>query len=97
MSMNRKELIWAFALAAGAVPMVVRSQKLLADAGRRPAKPFSGSEEAWKGLVALDLDLVYIVTPWRWHTPMAVHAMENARPAWHRGCRPGQASATQCK
>lgn len=140
MGLNRKEFIWASALAAGAVPMVgnagifqrgrrnmcgfaappigkvrigiiglgmrgtgavmrlskirdveivalcdlreemvVRSQKLLADAGRRPAKSFSGSEEAWKELVALDLDLVYIVTPWRWHTPMALHAMKNGK------------------
>ena len=139
MGLNRKEFLWASALAAGAVPMVgmaaagrrnmcgfaappmdkvrigiiglgmrgtgavmrlskirdveivalcdlreemvVRSQKLLADAGRKPAKPFSGTEEVWKNLVALDLDLVYIVTPWRWHTPMAVHAMENGKHA----------------
>ena len=140
MSLNRKEFIWASALAAGAVPMignaglfgrsrqnmcgfaappinkirvgiiglgmrgtgavqrlskirdveiaalcdlrperVEHGQKLLADAGRRPAKSFSGTEEVWKDLVAMDLDLVYIVTPWRWHTPMAVHAMKNGK------------------
>ncbi len=140
MSLNRKEFLWASALAAGAVPMtgsaglfrsnrqnmcgfaappidkvrvgiiglgmrgagavqrlskirdveivalcdlleekVVRGQKLLVNAGRNPAKVFSGTEEAWKGLVALDLDLVYIVTPWRLHVPMAVHAMKNGK------------------
>jgi len=56
-------------------------QKLLADAGRKPAQSFSGTEEIWKDLVALDLDLVYIVTPWRWHTPMAIHAMKNGKHA----------------
>ncbi|MCK5675385.1 MAG: Gfo/Idh/MocA family oxidoreductase [Verrucomicrobia bacterium] len=59
--------------------MVVRSQKLLADAGRQPAQLFSGGEEVWRDLVAMDLDLVYIATPWRWHTPMAVHAMKNGK------------------
>jgi len=61
--------------------MVVRSQKVLAEAERPPAKAFFGSEEVWRDLVALDLDLVYIVTPWRWHTPMAVHAMKNGKHA----------------
>ena len=61
--------------------MVARSQKNLKAAGRRAAKTFSGTEEAWKGLVAMDLDLVYICTPWRWHTPMAVYAMENGKHA----------------
>lgn len=61
--------------------MVERSQKTLAGAGRKPAESFSGTEEAWKDLVALDLDLVYIVTPWHWHAPMALHAMENGKHA----------------
>lgn len=61
--------------------MVERSKKLLADAGRPEAKTFSGTEDVWKELVALDLDLVYIATPWRWHTPMCVYAMENGKHA----------------
>jgi len=60
---------------------VIKSQKTLAKAGRPAAKAFSGTEDAWKKLVALDLDLVYIVTPWRWHTPMCVYAMKNGKHA----------------
>jgi predicted dehydrogenase len=59
--------------------MVVRSQKLLTDAGRPPARSFSGTEEIWKDLAALDLDLIYIVTPWRWHAPMAVYSMKQGK------------------
>ncbi|MEA2069330.1 MAG: Gfo/Idh/MocA family oxidoreductase [Verrucomicrobiota bacterium] len=61
--------------------MVEKSQKLLTDAGRPAAQDFSGSEEAWKALVALDLDLIYIATPWRWHAPMAIHAMKKGKHA----------------
>ena len=28
-----------------------------------------------------DLDLVYTATPWRWHTPVCVAAMENGKHA----------------
>ena len=35
---------------------------------------------SWKKLVELpDLDLIYICTPWIWHTPMSVYAMENGK------------------
>lgn len=60
---------------------VVKSQKILTDAGRPAAKAFSGTEDAWKQLVEQDLDLVYIATPWRWHTPMSVFAMKNGKHA----------------
>ncbi|MDZ8117063.1 Gfo/Idh/MocA family protein [Pontiella agarivorans] len=61
--------------------MVDRAQNILKGAGRPVAKTYSGNEAVWKDLVALDLDLVYIATPWRWHTPMCVHAMENGKHA----------------
>ena len=60
---------------------VANAQKTLANAGRKPAKEFSGTESAWKKLVALDLDLVYVVTPWRYHTPMCVYAMKSGKHA----------------
>ncbi|UII30067.1 Gfo/Idh/MocA family oxidoreductase [Fulvivirga ulvae] len=38
---------------------------------------YYGKAYSWKELVDRDdIDLVYIVTPWEWHTPMAVYAME---------------------
>ncbi|SMD01503.1 Gfo/Idh/MocA family protein [Pedobacter africanus] len=39
---------------------------------------YSGAENAWKKMCERnDIDLVYIVTPWKLHTPMAVFAMEH--------------------
>ena len=56
---------------------VEKVQAMLTEFGLPQAKDFSGSEEAWKGLCDdPDIDLVYICTPWAWHTPMAVYAME---------------------
>jgi predicted dehydrogenase len=56
---------------------VDKVQSMLAKFGLPEAKNFSGSEEAWKGLSEdPDIDLVYICTPWSWHTPMAVYSME---------------------
>ena len=43
------------------------------------AAPYSG-EEGWKQLCERDdIDLVYIVTPWQLHVPMAVYAMEHGK------------------
>lgn len=50
--------------------------KSLESTKHRPTK-YSGSAYAWKKMVDRDdIDLIYIVTPWDWHTPMAVYAME---------------------
>jgi len=60
------------------------SQKYLNSIGRDPAQEFFGDENVWKKLIELpDLDLIYICTPWVWHTPMAVYAMENGK---HTAC-----------
>jgi hypothetical protein len=56
------------------------SQKYLARIGRAAAREFYGDDFAWKKLIELsDLDLIYICTPWVWHTQMAVYAMENGK------------------
>ncbi len=56
------------------------TQKYLNSVGRPAAREFSGDDNIWKKLVELpDLDLIYIVTPWIWHTPMAVYAMESGK------------------
>ncbi len=58
------------------------TQKFLDSTGRPAAREFTGDDLAWKKLVELpDLDLIYIVTPWIWHTKMAVYAMENGKHA----------------
>lgn len=41
---------------------------------------YSGSAYAWKKMCERpDLDLIYIATPWEWHVPMAVFAMESGK------------------
>ncbi|MHC5057555.1 MAG: Gfo/Idh/MocA family protein [Planctomycetota bacterium] len=60
---------------------VEKGQRILAKGGRPRAKGFTGSETAWQGVCDMDLDLVYIATPWRWHTPMAVRAMKHGKHA----------------
>jgi predicted dehydrogenase len=61
---------------------VEKMQQLLAKQGLPKAKSYSGSKDAWKALCENpDIDLVYICTPWAWHTPMAVYAMENGKHA----------------
>jgi predicted dehydrogenase len=41
---------------------------------------YSGHVEAWKKLCERDdIDLVYICTPWKYHTPMALYAMEHGK------------------
>ncbi|NLB93005.1 MAG: Gfo/Idh/MocA family oxidoreductase [Bacteroidales bacterium] len=61
---------------------VARGQKILERQGLPKAKEYSGSEDAWKELCeSPDIDLVYICTPWKLHTPMCVYAMENGKHA----------------
>jgi len=60
------------------------SQRYLESIGRDAAQEFYGDDLVWKKLAELpDLDLIYICTPWAWHTPMAVYAMENGK---HTAC-----------
>lgn len=55
--------------------------KSLEKTSHKPEK-YSGSAYAWKKMVDRDdLDLIYIATPWDWHTPMAVYAMESGKHA----------------
>jgi predicted dehydrogenase len=58
---------------------VEKARKLVEASGHKPAL-YSGGPEEWKKLAERDdLDLVYILTPWAWHTPMAVFAMEHGK------------------
>ena len=43
---------------------------------------YSDSAMAWKKVCERDdIDLIYVVTPWDWHTPMCVYAMEHNKHA----------------
>lgn len=59
-----------------------RAEKAKKSLEGTPHKPelYSGSVYAWKKMCERpDLDLIYIATPWDWHVPMAVYAMENGK------------------
>ncbi|MEP6596466.1 MAG: Gfo/Idh/MocA family oxidoreductase [Ginsengibacter sp.] len=62
------------------VPEKVESIKTqLAPLGFRP-DTYSGKEDAWKQMCDRDdIDLIYIITPWALHTPIAVYAMEHGK------------------
>ena len=61
---------------------VEKIQQKLEKAGIPRVKTYTGSKEAWKAMCENpDIDLIYITTPWEWHTPMAVYAMENGKHA----------------
>ncbi|MDY0165118.1 MAG: Gfo/Idh/MocA family oxidoreductase [Thermoguttaceae bacterium] len=46
-------------------------------AGHPAPAEYSGSEDAFKGLCERpDVNLVYVCTPWEWHVPMALYAMQ---------------------
>ncbi len=60
---------------------VESEQAILTKAGLPKAKGYTGND-GWKALCeSKDIDLVYICTPWKLHTPMAVYAMQNGKHA----------------
>jgi predicted dehydrogenase len=60
---------------------VEKAQQILTKAGLPKARAYSGND-GWKALCeSKDIDLVYICTPWKLHTPMAVYAMKNGKHA----------------
>ncbi len=64
------------------VDRVEAMEKLLQKRGLPKAKSYSGNKEVWKQMCEdPDIDLIYITTPWAWHTPMAVFAMEHGKHA----------------
>ena len=60
---------------------VARAQKAVTDAGQPKPASFGKDEWDFKRLTELDLDIVYIATPWNWHIPMALAAMKNGKHA----------------
>src|SRR5436190_958030 len=60
---------------------VARAQKAVTDAGQPQPAGFSKGEGDFKSLTQLDLDIVYVATPWNWHVRMAVSAMKNGKHA----------------
>jgi hypothetical protein len=64
------------------IPERVDKMKAKLENTRHKPEGYSGSVYSWKKMVDRnDLDLIYITTPWDWHTPMAVYAMEAGKHA----------------
>lgn len=59
---------------------VAKMQQLVVDAGRpRPAGYTGGADEYRRMCETEELDLVFTATPWEWHAPVCVAAMENGK------------------
>ncbi|HEX6890923.1 MAG TPA: Gfo/Idh/MocA family oxidoreductase [Chryseolinea sp.] len=61
-----------------------KANKVKASLANTNHKPdvYSGGEDDWKKVCdRKDIDLIYIATPWKLHTPMAVYAMEHGKHA----------------
>ena len=57
--------------------MIATALKLCESGGRPKPRVFTGSDSAWQEMLAkASLDAVLIATPWEWHAPMAIAAME---------------------
>ena len=62
---------------------VERAQAAVEKAGQKRPAGYSAGETDFENLVRRDdLDVVYIPTPWRWHVPMAVAAMQAGKHAF---------------
>ena len=56
---------------------VARAQAAATKAGQKSPEGYAKGERHFEELCRRgDLDLVYVATPWTWHVPMAVAAME---------------------
>ena len=61
---------------------VAQAQKLIVAAGQREPEGYSRGPEDFRRLCERDdLDLVYNATPWEWHVPISVAAMEAGKHA----------------
>ena len=60
---------------------VEHAQKSVTDTGQPKPAGFTKGDYDFKNLNQLELDIVYIATPWNWHVPMAVDVMKNGKHA----------------
>ncbi len=72
------------ALCDNHAPTLKSAAQRVAEAGRpAPALYGDGGDEDYKRLLAReDVDIVYISTPWEWHVPMSVDAMQAGKHAF---------------
>lgn len=57
--------------------MLERSKAMITKSGKKMPQIFTGDNNAWKKMLELKgIDAVIIATPWEWHRPMIVGALE---------------------
>ncbi len=60
-----------------------RAMGIVADHGKPQPQRIHGDEQAYREMLDRDdIDAVVISTPWRWHAPMAIEAMESGKHAF---------------
>jgi hypothetical protein len=74
---------------------VKRAQERVEKAGRKRPEGYTKGDHDFENLCRRgDLDLVYVATPWSWHVPMAVAAMQGGA---HVGCEvPSAVTIEEC-
>ncbi len=61
---------------------VATQVNMLTTRGKPAPKAYYGSAEVWRKMCeSQEIDLIYICTPWLWHTPMAIYAMQCGKHA----------------
>lgn len=59
---------------------VERAQKILEDAGHKKPEGYSKGEYDYKRMCEReDIDLIFVATPWKWHVPMCLEAMNTGK------------------
>jgi predicted dehydrogenase len=57
--------------------MLKSAREMISKSGRKMPQVYTGGTDAWKKMVAAKgLDAVIIATPWEWHKPMIIGALE---------------------
>ncbi len=63
--------------------VISQSSQYVVEQGRPQPDEYTGSDLSYKDMLSRqDIDIVIISTPWRWHTPMSVDAMNSGKHAF---------------
>lgn len=68
------------ALCDNVPPLAEECAAMVTKAGRPAPALYTDGDHAYKKLCEReDIDIVYIATPWEWHAPQSIYAMENGK------------------
>lgn len=57
--------------------MLASAKEIITKSGKKMPQVYTGDEQAWRQMIAKEkLDGVVIATPWEWHKPMIIGALE---------------------